>query len=424
MSTEVQASPSLPEQKPPEGGGIFHTFRASRNFTALWSGQTMSRFGDVLMQFMLPLIVYDISSSTVAMGTIMMLLLIPQVILLPFTGLLVDRLNRVRLMIVTDVVRLGLMAYLVAMSMVGTLSMTSLYVFAVVAGAMSAIFNPAYGAVRAQVFTPEIRNAANSLTQSSNQLAQLVGPSLAGLLLGVTSYAFGLGVDAATFLASILSLLLLRLPKRVREKQPWSLRAFGEDLLGGYRVLRQHAWLWITILAFCFINIASSGIIAILLPWLVKVHLGWNELSYGLILSASGVGALLSATIWGRRNVWPKRGILAYLATSLCGVALLGMAFAEQLWLLVLLNALQGGVIMIFGLVWEGSLQELVPEEAFGRVYSLDMFGSIALMPIGFMLTGWLAEVYGGLQVMIVEGSMVAIGAALMLLVPAIRRFE
>jgi MFS family permease len=405
-----------------EKNGLFSPLRKSRNFAALWGGQTLSRFGDILLTFMLPLIVYDLSASTVAMGKILMLMTLPQVILLPFTGLLVDRMNRVRLMLGTDIVRVALLVLLAALSATDALTLNTLYGFAVLSGAMSAVFNPAYSAVRAQVFTPDIRNAANSLSYSSAQVAQLVGPSLSGLLLGVTTYTVAFGIDALTFVVSVASLLMLKVsaPTRTADKK----FSFVQDLLGGYRELRKHAWLWMTILVFCFINIAASGVLGILLPWLVKLHLGWDGTAYGLILSSSGVGALIAAFLFGRRQVWKKRGYMAYLYTSLGGLALLGMAFTDSLPLLMLFSAVEGGCMMIFGLVWEGSLQELVPEEAFGRVVSLDIFGSIALMPLGYLATGFLADAFGGLNVIMVEGVMVALFSAGMLLIPAIRKFD
>lgn len=427
MNTQTDASASAPVQSAqPTHTGIFAPLRASRNFTALWTGQTLSRFGDVLLHFLLPLIVYEVSASTMAMGTMMMLIMLPQVILLPFAGLLVDRTDRVRLMILTDVVRFAAMGVLTVLSALDMLTLPMLYAFGAVMGACSAIFLPAYGAVRAQVFTPDIRNAANSLTQSSTQVAQLIGPSLGGLMLGVTTATVGLGFDSLTFLASIGGLLLLKLPKTVRseEKRAGGFRAYRDDLLGGYQEIRKHAWLWMTILCFGFVNVFSGGVLAVLLPWLVKVHLGWEPYAYGLIISASGLGALIMAFLFGRRAVWKNRGIMAYSGTGMTGLALLLMGVVDWLPGLIALSALSGAGIMLFGLVWEGSLQELIPAEAFGRVMSLDMLGSFALMPLGYLLAGWLAERIGGLTTMILEGTVILVMAALMLTLKPIRQFQ
>lgn len=86
--------------------------------------------------------------------------------------------------------------------------------------------------------------------------------------------------------------------------------------------------------------------------------------------------------------------------------------------------AIEGFGMMIFGLIWETSLQELVPEEAFGRVASLDMLGSFALLPLGYVVVGWLATVIGGEITIITLASLVILTIGIALSVPSIRRFN
>ena len=80
--------------------------------------------------------------------------------------------------------------------------------------------------------------------------------------------------------------------------------------------------------------------------------------------------------------------------------------------------------MMMFGLIWEGSLQELVPAEAYGRVASLDMFGSWGLLPLGYLITGWLAQQIGGNLTILIEGIMMVIVAGSVLAVPGVRKFD
>ncbi|OFD44505.1 hypothetical protein BWGOE2_17660 [Bacillus mycoides] len=91
---------------------------------------------------------------------------------------------------------------------------------------------------------------------------------------------------------------------------------------------------------------------------------------------------------------------------------------------LIGLMVIEGFGIMIFGLIWETSLQELVPEEAFGRVASLDMLGSFALLPLGYVVVGWLATVIGGEITIITLAILVLITIGMALSVPSIRRFD
>lgn len=404
----------------------------SKSFTALWIGQMLSRLGDSIMTVMLPLIVYSLYGSTLTMGFVMALMIIPQVILLPLTGLLVDRVSRVKVMIITDVIRFGLLMALTCLSAFGDLNKTIIYSYALLEGTMAALFQPAYSAARAQIFTPDIRNSAISLTQMGEQLARLIGPSLGGLIVSFTSTSIGFGLDALTFLFSVISLTTLKLAGSpanslnltVDAKAKHSVSRFANDLLGGYRELRKHPWLWITIIVFAFGNILLSGYISILLPWFIKVHLNKPAYTYGLLVTANGIGALIMGFLFSLRQSWHKRGIITYVGSSIAGIVLLSVTFSNWVPFIILAMVVIGALMMMFGLIWEASLQELIPLEFFGRVASLDMMGSFVLLPVGYIISGWLSQYVGGITTMAGEAIIFTILCLLLLLIPAIRKFD
>lgn len=411
-----------PEQA---NASLLQPVRTSRNFTALWLGQTASQFGDSILWITLPQAVYSATHSTMQMGVVMALITLPLVVLLPFTGILVDRFSRITLMILSDSIRSLLVTALAFLSAMHHLSFTLLDVAVVLYGAMDAVFQPAYAAARAQVFTSDIRNSANALTQISGQFARLLGPALGGLLVGFGSVAAGFATDAVALACSVVSLLFLHVPAPKRKlTADIGLRHFVRELAGGFYALREHPWLWVTICVFAFINIGTGGVTAIILPWLIKVHLSLPFYAYGLVSSAGGVGALLGAVLLGRQRQLRRRGLIAYGGVALAVIATLGYVFVAWLPGLLLLSGLTGLGIMAFGLVWEGSMQELVPEEAYGRASSLDMFGSFALLPLGNLLTGWLAARNGGISTIFWEGSVMLAITLLALSVPAIRHFD
>ncbi|SEC27606.1 MFS transporter [Paenibacillus sp. GP183] len=409
---------------------LFRPIQVSRNFTALWIGQSLANLGSAVLNVVLPIIALSLGGSTLTIGWMMTLLMIPQVILLPFSGILADRLPRVPMMIITDSVRfilLGIVTFLAAMN---RMTLMDLYLFAILFGAMQALFQPAYAATRAQIFTKDIRNAANALTQASQQLAMTLGPSLGGLIVGFSSGAFGLGVNALGFLVSTLSLMYVKVPVPVMEQsdtpQPKTkiFQKLRNELLSGYFELRKHDWLWVTILAFSFINILGRGMIVVVLPWLINIHLNFPSYIFGIVSSAAAVGALVMSFLFGSRRTWKHRGILAYLGVAISAAALVCLTFASWIPMIVVIMAIHGAGYMLFGLIWEVSLQELVPHEAYGRVVSLDIFGSIALLPLGYILTGWLAENIGGLWTIGISSALVLIIVAFALSFPAIRKFE
>ncbi|EEK79504.1 MFS transporter [Bacillus cereus] len=406
-------------------GKLLLPVKVSRHFKFLWIGQLLSTLGSSITMVILPVVVYSLTGSTVVMGMTMAMYMLPNILALPFAGLVVDRIDRVKLMLFTDIIRCILMLLLGSLILMDVLTITLLYVLVALYGLMEGIFQPAYSAVRAKVFVPEIRNAANALTQMSNQGIRLIGPALGGLIVSVASAGIGFGLDAATYLLSFFCLLFL---KEIKFKKVNLIERskinYKKEFMEGVLVLKSHPWLWITILVFSFINICYAGIIVVLIPWLFNVHHHFEAYVYGLGMAASGGGAVIAALIFGGRERWHKRGLLAYGGVLISGIALLIMPFVSWAPVLIFLMAIEGFGMMIFGLIWETSLQELVPEEAFGRVASLDMLGSFALLPLGYVVVGWLANVIGGEITIVLLAILVIITIGMALSVRSIRRFD
>lgn len=419
---QPQAHPPL-KKKRLHLGHMAAPFAESPAFRYLWLAQIISILGSSVTTVVLPMVVYALTGSTTDMGVTMALYMLPNVLMLPVSGWIVDRYDRLRLMALSDLVRFFVMLALALLVFTDLLTLPILYGLVALYGLMDGLFQPAYAAARAVVFTPPIRNAANALTQLGNQSIRLAGPALGGLL-ALGSAGVGFSLDALTYLASFLFLLLLRRIQPMPSPRSGEPIRLKRDFVEGIAVLRSHTWLWVTILAFCFINICYSGLIVVMIPWLYKVHLQLDSFAYGIGITCSGVGAIAAALAFGSRARWRRRGLLAYSGSALGGVALLLMPLSDSPAVLGALMALQGFGVMAFGLIWETSLQELVPEEAFGRVASLDMLGSFALLPGGYLLVGWLADRMGGVPTITLFASMGLLIVLSVLLVPAIRRFD
>jgi MFS family permease len=390
----------------------------------------------------LPVLVYTLTGSTTTMGFVMAVYMLPNVIMLPISGHIVDRYDRVKIMMAADIARFAIMIAVAGLSLSGMLSIPLLYIFMGAYGMFDGLFRPAYAATQATVFTPEIRITANSLTQMSLQTIRLIGPTLGGLIITHMSAGIGFGLAAFTYLSSLLCLFYLRkaLMSKIRTKETGvsavtaeapeasavaaASTDWKEDFKEGIAVLRSHPWLWITILTFSFFNICYAGVTSILVPWLFKVHHGWEPYVYGLAVTCSGAGAILAGLLYGMRQHWRHRGLLAYGGILISCIALFLLPFAPNAAAAIALFALEGFGLMIFGLIWEISLQELVPQEAFGRVASLDLLGSFALLPVGYILVGWLADLIGGVATIFIFTGLGITCAAFVLCIPAIRKFQ
>lgn len=405
---------------------LLHPFKVSRSFSALWSGQFLSGFGDQVFSVILPMVVYSLTGSVLAMSLLVTLKTVPQIILQPFTGVLVDRLPRVSMMLISDSMRLILLVLLGILGLLHHLSIFVLDVTVFVYGVMSVLFRPAYMALRKQIFTPEIRNPAISLTQIGSQVTSSVGPSVGGLIMTFASSAIGFVFDAVTFAFSIGSLVFIRSTDLNLKTNPKKSKqnTFTRDLIAGYRETVRHPWVWVGILSWTFIIISYSGIIPILLPWLIKIHFKYPDYTYGLLVSMSGVGAILAGIVAGSVRTWRHRGIIAYGAVAIEGLALFVMSFMHWLPGLMLMMALSAAGSMLFGIIHEGILQELIPDEFFGRVISLEVFSAAIAQPIGYLLTGLLFRSIGGILTMSAEAATMFLVVIVTLCLPSIRNFQ
>ena len=293
MQGEIQKEKSLSYI-----GKLLLPVKVSTHFKFLWIGQLLSALGSSITMVILPVVVYSLTGSTVVMGMTMAMYMLPNILALPFAGLVVDRIDRVKLMLFTDIIRCILMLLLASLIFMDLLTITILYILVAIYGIMEGIFQPAYSAVRAKVFVPEIRNAANALTQMSNQGIRLIGPALGGLIVSVASAGIGFGLDAATYLLSFLCLLFLKEIKFKKVKPiEKSKLTYKQEFMEGVLVLKSHPWLWITILVFSFINICYAGIIVVLIPWLFNVHHHFEAYVYGLGMAFSGGGAIIAPQV-------------------------------------------------------------------------------------------------------------------------------
>lgn len=237
-------------------------------FRWLFIGQTVSQFGSSLHRLALAWWVLTTTGSGLAMGTVMICSVVPMVPMLFIGGALVDRFDRVRIMLVSDVVR-GLLSTLVAVLMAtDRLELWHLYLVSVAFGTFDALFGPAVLAVIATAVPAKDRTSANSLRALSIQLSSVLGPMIAAAVIAMGESSLAFAVDAASFFLSALALWpLLRLkltPERANADQTLLV-----DIREGLVYVRRQRWLWISMIAFFFVNAAGYPLFAIGIPYVV-----------------------------------------------------------------------------------------------------------------------------------------------------------
>lgn len=379
----------------------------SRDFTVLWAGQSLSSLGNRVFGVVLPLAVYGISRSPLATGYVMAAESAGQVFVLPFAGAFADQHNRLRVMRCTDLLRmvlLGLLGFAFANNRVGYPELAAI-VFVI--GGLSGVFGPAYAVARQRVSVPEIRTSANALSSIGRQGAGLLGPLLGGYLVAKGHVYLGFLADSLSFFISWITLLGLSPLPFSADARP-DKRSMLADVREGVAVVFSRPWLWGTVITSAVVNVGVTSSTVVLIPWLLKYHLHVSASDYGIVIAANSLGAMIGAVVYGHwASRWRFRGLLHYVLIIAIGIAFAAIARANGVLFIIVAFICLGGFAVVASLIWETSLQEMVSPDIFARVVSLDTFGSMVLIPIGFAGVGWVANLIGPAPTM--EGGAVLI---------------
>lgn len=410
-----------------------------RPFALLWAGQTTSRLGDNLYRIALAWWVLEKTGSATAMGTVLIFSQVPLLIFILIGGIVVDRFPRIRIMFLSDILSGTVVVLIALFSWLDVLQIWHIYIASLLFGFVEAFFFPAYQAVIPQIVPPDMLTSANSLNGLSQRIMGVIGPIVGASLVAVGGTSLTFGLDALSFFASafcvfpILRAGLYEMPKKedsaATEIKPR--RTIKEEIKRGIADLREGwnaiitiPWIWITILIFGVLNIMEGSPRAVAMPFLIKDELGADVAVLGWFGSAFSVGYVVCALWLGQYKRLRRRGLLGYLPIMVNGIMLLLFGLKSPIPVLIAAMFVYGFCFNIFGLVWNSTLQEMVPHEKLGRVYAIDSLGSWILLPIGFALAGWGTDKLGSPTVFLIGG----VGTILMILIglshPAIRNLD
>ena len=393
-----------------------------RPFALLWSGQTISRLGDSLYSVALAWWVLEKTGSATAMGNVLIFSFAPTLIFLLLGGVVVDRFPRLRVMLLSDLLR-GLVVTAVALlAFGGALAIWHIYVASVLFGLVRAFFEPAYVATVPEITPGEALTSANSLTNLSRELTGIAGPALGAAIVGLGGTAAAFGLDALSFFVSAACIVGLPPlpPARAAEQEANIL----SDLRAGLGAVFAQPWLWITIAIFALVNVTASGPRGVALPFLVRESLHADVGTLGLLLSFASAGLMLGSVWLGRKTRLRRRGLVAYGASLVGGLAILAIGLPIGVAGVAAALLCHGFTMALFSLIWTNTLQEMVPRELMGRVVSVDMLGSFVLLPIGFGVAGWATDLAGAQAVFLIGGALTTALIGMGLLHPAIRHLD
>src|SRR5215213_1945799 len=392
-----------------------------RDFFNVFAGQAASTIGDRIVFVALALYVTDIGSPT-DVGIVLAAATIPLVSFLLIGGVWADRLPRNQVMIVTDLVRFALHAILAALIFTGAVEIWHIVVIEALFGTAEAFFRPAYSGLLPQTVPEAMIQDAKAAGSTIETIAEFAGPAFATALVLGLGAGWAFAIDATTFLVS--AFFLTRVRPRARGAAPARQTVLAE-MREGYAEVRSRAWVWVTVVAFAVALLLSFGPWTTLGPTIAEEEYGSTGV-FGLLAAAMGAGTMLGAVLGFRlRPLHPMRaGFLWVLPWPAVTAA---FALGAPLPLLAPLFAAAGVGLALFGIWWETALAERVPPHTLSRVSSYDWMGSLALLPIGFLLAGPAGEAFGARDVLVAGAAVTTVVLAAGLLVRetwTLRRLE
>jgi MFS family permease len=391
-----------------------------RNYRLFFSGQSVSLIGTWLTRVATSWLIYRLTGSALLLGILGFAGQIPTFILAPLAGVLVDRWDRYRVLVVTQVLAMIQSGLLAALALTGVINVWHVLALSVFQGLINAFDMPARQSLVVQMVEDraDLPNAI-ALNSSMVNAARLVGPAAAGVLIAAVGEGWCFFVDAVSYLAVIASLLLMRIEPRPQKAR--STRVLHE-MRKGFRYASGFAPIRAVLLLLAVVSLMGMPY-SVLLPVIAREVLGGGAGTLGALTASSGLGALASALYLASRKSVLGLGRVIVGATALFGVGLIGLSRVGVLWLALPVMLVTGGGMMLQMASSNTIIQTIVDEDKRGRVMSLFAMAFFGTVPFGSLLAGALANRMGAQNTILVGGVVCILAAAVFLrALPVLRR--
>jgi MFS family permease len=396
-------------------------FRAlsHRNYRLFFGGQGISLIGTWMQQIAMSWLVYRMTNSAFLLGLIGFSSQICSFFFSPFAGVLSDRWNRHHILIATQSLAMVQAFILATLTLTGTIAVHHIIILSLFLGFVNGFDMPTR-----QAFVVELvekrEDLGNAIALNSFLFngARLVGPSIAGILISILGEGLCFVLNGLSFLAVIIALLGMKMtPHQWEAKKTYVL----QELKAGFN----YAFSFLpirTILLFLgwvsFVGMAN----ATLMPVFAKDILHGNSKTYGFLMAAVGVGAVIGAIFLASRRSVLGLGRIIALASSIFGIGMISFSLSHALWLSLSLSLLTGFGMMVHMASSNTILQTMVDDDKRGRVMSLYTMAFMGMAPFGSLVGGSLAGRIGAPNTLIISGASCILGAFLFLRkLPALR---
>ncbi len=368
-----------------------YPIRYKHNAWVFIGAQSLSFIASVAIPVIISFALLDAHYSGYVVGKVLAITDLPFVFLLLFGGVLADKFKRRKIAMTTEAVR-AIIAFAIAVVLREPhFTPLDLEILGAASGVARAFFAPTLTGMTSEIFEVSALNSANSFREGARSLGNLAGPILGGVGVAVIGASGAMWIIAGFYLASSILLFSLSTqdvsnqssPDRDEHQKPVSVI---RDLLHGFNEVKSQAWCWVVIAVYTAMHLFVFGPMLVLGPLIAKLYLGGPAI-WGMILASDGIGGIVGAALALRirftRPLWTSSIIVLGGAPALF---LLANHYAP--YLIAISLGFFGAGLSFIGVNWETALQHYFPPESISRVSAFDLFGSVALFPLGQALGG------------------------------------
>jgi len=372
-----------------------------RNYRLFFSGQTVSLVGTWITRVATSWLVYRLSGSVFLLGIVGFFGQIPTLLLAPFAGVLVDRWNRHRILVVTQVLSMLQSVGLAVLTFAGVITVVDVLLLQLAQGIINAFDTPARQAFVVQMVEDrsDLPNAI-ALNSSMVNASRIIGPSIGGVLIAAVGEGWCFTADAISYIAVIASLLAMRIDRpdsARRETRVW------EELRAGFRYVTRFTPARDSLLLLALVGTMGMPY-TVLMPAIASTILHGGPHTLGYLMTASGVGALAGAFYLASRRSVLGLGRAIVVASITFGTGLVAFSFSHALWLSLVLLPFVGGGMMVEMASTNTILQTIVDDSMRGRVMAFYTMAFLGTAPLGSLIAGFAADRIGPMRTILVGG--------------------
>ena len=403
--TSARLTPSRARPRPINP---FRTLQLHRNFRLFWTGQTVSLIGTWMQTVGQGWLALELTNSAFLVGVVSAAGSFPVLLLSLYGGVIADRHNKLRIVIICQSLLLAEAAVLWWFTWSGRIGVGSLLVLTTINGIISAFEIPARQAMIVELVAREDLVDAIALNSGGFNLARIVGPSIAAIVLAQWGVAACFAINAVSYLAVLASLSLVKLPRWVPVQ---NLVSPFEQLKQGFQYIRGSRAVYGLMGVVAVYSIFGFQYLS-MMPVIARDILHTGAGGYGLLLTFVGIGALTGALSLAALGLRIRRGRL-YNSTAYAYAGLIMLfSLMRSVHLAAIVLLFLGLAMLINGALSNGIIQTVVPDELRGRVIATYIFVYVGFPPIGSFLAGVLAQ-YIGVEWAIFSGGLAMLAYAI-----------